>query len=130
MQQQMKVVHVPSSSSVGGASSSSDVNAFTKAKKKPRKRRNQSSYSPANLGPRGKECENCGREHDLRKRENCPAFRRFCNKCGRRNHFANKYPQLRFSARPLSRNVHVLEDEYPEEVFNVHEVSAVSLDDS
>ena len=37
---------------------------------------------------------------------------------------------MRFSARPLSRNVHVLEEEYPEEVFKVHEVSAVSLDDS
>ena len=34
-------------------------------------------------------CEFCGREHDLAKRENCPAFGRSCNKCGKKNHFAN-----------------------------------------
>ena len=31
-------------------------------------------------------CEFCGRKHDLAKRENCPAFGRSCNKCGKKNH--------------------------------------------
>ena len=34
-------------------------------------------------------CEFCGREHDLAKRENCQAFGRSCNKCGKKNHFAS-----------------------------------------
>ena len=35
-----------------------------------------------------KECGNCGKTHDLRRRESCPAFRRTCAKCGKYNHFA------------------------------------------
>ena len=33
-------------------------------------------------------CQFCGLEHDLGKRENCPAFGRTCNKCDKKNHFA------------------------------------------
>lgn len=35
-----------------------------------------------------KECGNCGKAHDLKRRESCPAFRRRCSKCGKYNHFA------------------------------------------
>ena len=31
---------------------------------------------------------NCGKTHDLRRRESCPAFRRTCAKCGKYNHLA------------------------------------------
>ena len=37
-----------------------------------------------------KPCQNCGRKHDLRRREYCPAFGKTCNKCQKRNHFAAK----------------------------------------
>ena len=30
-----------------------------------------------------KECGNCGKAHDLKRRESCPAFRRTCSKCGK-----------------------------------------------
>ena len=36
------------------------------------------------------ECSNCGRQHDTRKREQCPAFGKSCRKCQTRNHFAIK----------------------------------------
>ena len=37
-----------------------------------------------------RECWNCGRTHELYKREQCPAFGKVCNKCHKRNHFAAK----------------------------------------
>lgn len=36
------------------------------------------------------ECPNCGRQHDTRKKEQCPAFGKYCRKCKKRNHFAVK----------------------------------------
>ena len=36
------------------------------------------------------QCQNCGRRHDLRRRESCPAFGKTCNKCQKRNRFAVK----------------------------------------
>ena len=36
------------------------------------------------------ECSNCGRQHDTRKREQCPAFGKSSRKCQKRNHFAIK----------------------------------------
>ena len=35
-------------------------------------------------------CWHCGRKHDTRKRELCPAFGKLCNRCHKSNHFANK----------------------------------------
>ena len=70
-----------------------------------------------------KECGNCGKTHDLEKKENCPAHGKTCNNCGKSNHFAAK-------CRSMSRSrpqVHVTE---PEEIFSISEVAAVSLDDS
>ena len=37
-----------------------------------------------------RECGNCGRRHDLQKRELCPAYGKSCNKCHKMNHFAAK----------------------------------------
>ena len=39
---------------------------------------------------RGRECWNCGRRHDLQKRELCPAYGKTCNKCHKINLFAVK----------------------------------------
>ena len=36
------------------------------------------------------ECWNCGRRHNVRKRELCPAYGKTCNKCYKPNHFAAK----------------------------------------
>ena len=75
-------------------------------------------------GPLTKQCQSCGRRHDLRRREFCPAFGKTCNKCNKGNHFA---------AKCLSKGnpvVHPLATEEPEddEVFETHTVG--SLDDS
>lgn len=37
-----------------------------------------------------RECWNCGRRHELSKRELCPAYGKTCNKCRKQNHFAAK----------------------------------------
>jgi len=38
----------------------------------------------------GRECWNCGRRHDLQKRELCPAYGKACRRCHKMNHFAAK----------------------------------------
>ena len=78
----------------------------------------------------GNSCEFCGREHDLAKRENCPTFGRSCNKCGKKNHFANVC--FGHAPKPTTRThpVYCFEDELSDEVFGVEEISAVTLDDS
>ena len=82
MVQQMKVVG-DAGLSVADAG---NVNAVSKKPKRGKRRRGRGSR---NANTRGNSCEFCGREHDLAKRENCPAFGRSCNKCGKKNHFAN-----------------------------------------
>ena len=82
MVQQMKVVG-DAGLSVADAG---NVNAVSKNPKRGKRRRDRGSR---NDNTRGNSCEFCGREHDLTKRENCPAFGRSCNKCGKKNHFAN-----------------------------------------
>ena len=53
-----------------------------------------------------------------------------CNKCGKKNRFANvcfeHLPKPRYRARP----VHCFKSELSDEVFGVEEISAVTLDDS
>ena len=44
-------------------------------------------------------CPNCGRPHDTRHRESCPAFGKACRKCGKRNHFAAKCRRQRTSSK-------------------------------
>ena len=62
-------------------------------------------------------CEFCGHEHDLGKRENCPAFGRTCNKCDKKNHFA----KVCFGCAPKptthTRPVYCFKDELSDEVF-------------
>ena len=78
----------------------------------------------------GNSCEFWGREYDLAKRENCPTFGRSCNKCGKKNHFANVC--FGHALKPTTRThpVYCFEDELWDEVFGVEEISAVTVDDS
>ena len=64
------------------------------------------------------------------KREKCPAFGRSCNKCGKKNHFANVC--FGHAPKPTTRThpVYCFEDELSDKVFVVEEISAVTLDDS
>ena len=82
------------------------------------------------LARRKNSCEFRGREHDLAKCENCLGYGKSCNKCGKKNHFANMCfghaPKPRYRARP----VNCFKYELSEEVFGVEEISAVTLDDS
>ena len=72
-------------------------------------------------GRRGKECKNCGYQHP-ENRESCPALRKECRKCRKRNHFAS---------RCKSKEVKLtdLEDDEAGEMYQI-EVSTVRLDDS
>ena len=67
MVQQMRVVG-DASLSVADAG---NVNAVSKKPKRGKRRRGRGSR---NANTRGNSCEFCGREHDLAKRENCPAL--------------------------------------------------------
>ena len=57
--------------------------------KKPKRGKCRCSGGSRNANTWGNGCEFCGREHDLGKRENCPAFGRTCNKCDK-----SQSPQL------------------------------------
>ena len=83
-----------------------------------------------------KECGNCGKTHDLGRRESCPAFRRTCAKCGKYNHFA---AVCRSSAlvdenthRQTARVVELNETEETEchKIYGISDIAAVQLDDS
>ena len=104
-----------------------NVNAVSKKPKRGKRRRSRGSR---NANTWGNSCEFCGREHDLAKRENCPAFGRSCNKCGKKNHFAHLC--FGHAPKPTTRThpVYCFEDELSDEVFRVEEISAVTLDDS
>ena len=104
-----------------------NVNAVSKKPKRGKRRRGRGSR---NANTRGNSCEFCGREHDLAKRENCPAFGRSCNKCGKKNHFANVC--FGHAPEPTTRThpVYCFEYELSDKVFGVEEISAVTLDDS
>ena len=123
MVQQMKVV--------GDAGLSvadiGNVNAVSKKPKRGKRRRGRGSR---NANTRENSCEFCEREHDLAKRENCPAFGRSSNKCGKKNHFTNVC--FGHAPKPTTRKhpVYCFEDELSDEVFGVEEISAVMLDDS
>ena len=80
MVQQMRVV-----SDAGlSVADAGKVNAVSKRPKRGKRGRGRGSR---NANTRGNSCEFCGREHDLAKRENCPAFGRSCNKCGKKKSF-------------------------------------------
>ena len=104
-----------------------NVNAVSKKPKRGKRRRGRGSR---NANTRGNSCEFCGREHDLAKLENCPAFGRSCNKCGKKNHFAKVC--FGHAPKPTTHThpVYCFEDELSDEVFGVEGISAVTLDDS
>lgn len=77
----------------------------------------------------GRECWNCGRRHDLQKRELCPAYGKACRKCHKMNHFAAK---CRSRGSPSVRPVistGIEEQEDTEEIFQTYS-STTNLDDS
>ena len=107
-----------------------DAGSVNAVSKKPKRGKHRRGRGSRNANTRGNSCEFCGREHDLAKRENCPAFGRSCNKCGKKNHFANVC--FGHAPKPTTRThpVYCFEDELSDEVFRVEEISAVTLDDS
>ena len=77
----------------------------------------------------------CGCMHDVRKRENCPAFGKKCNMCNKQSHFANVCFGSVPKSSQRSNGVHYLEGGFSDdgsldEVFGVEEISVVTLDDS
>ena len=75
----------------------------------------------------GKTCKFCGKLHEFKK-ELCPAYGRFCSKCGKRNHFSalcrnTKSEQLNYSELQSSDEEEVLlalqrhEEDYPKKIF-------------
>ena len=81
-------------------------------------------HPPQKTSKEGKtlrECWNCGRRHELYKRELCPAYGKTCNKCHKQNHFAAKC-----RSKPAAQTVKAVEDD---EVFQTH-VDGSGVDDS
>ena len=76
MSAQLKVVEESSPSPI--------VSAIDKDKEKTKRQEG----SPDTRWSR--ECWNCGRRHDVQKRELCPAYSKRCSKCHKMNHFAAK----------------------------------------
>ena len=78
--------------------------------------------APTKDGSNTRECWNCGRRHDFRKRELCPAYGKTCNKCHKQNHFAAK---CRSKSTPKS----VKSVEESDEIYQTH-VPGTRIDDS
>ena len=76
---------------------------------------------PTKEGKTLRECWNCGRRHELYKRESCPAYGKTCNKCHKQNHFAAKC-----CSKPSTQTVKAVEDD---EVFQTH-IEGSGVDDS
>ena len=74
------------------------------------------------------DCPNCGRQHDNRRRDLCPAFGKTCRKCQKRNHFAIKCRSQQGSsgARAVDENE---EEEEDSEAFPL-QLPVHCLDDS
>ena len=123
MVQQMRVV--------GDAGLSvADAGNGNAVSKKPKRGKRRHIHGSRNANMWGNSCEFCRREPDLAKQENCPAFGRSCNMCGKKNHFANVC--FGHAPKPTTHThpVYCFEDELSDEVFGVQEISAVTLDDS
>ena len=65
-------------------------------------------------------CSKCGRRHDLRQKESCPAFGKQCHQCRRRDHFAAKC-----KSAVKERSVRVVDAESAKEVFTLSGVSKI-----
>ena len=71
-----------------------------------------------------KECGNCGRVHDVTRKEQCPAYLKECRKCGKLSHFSAK---CRSNKKQIAPKIRAVDDESDGEVFSV---STRQLDDS
>ena len=69
-----------------------------------------------------RECWNCGRRHDFRKRELCPTYGKTCNKCHKPNHFAAKC-----RSKSASKLVKLVEES--DEIYQTH-IAGTDIDDS
>ena len=65
-------------------------------------------------------CSKCGRRHDLREKETCPAFGKRWHHCQRMDHFAAKC-----NTTVKQRSVRVVDAESDEEVFTLSGVSKI-----
>ena len=65
-------------------------------------------------------CSKCGRRHDLREKETCPAFGKRCHQCQRMEHFAGKCNNT-----VKQRSVRVADAESDEEVLTLSGVSKI-----
>jgi len=76
------------------------------------------------------ECRNCGRKHDIQRRDMCPAFGKTCRKCQKRNHFAVKCrSQRRDPGIRVVEESHIPEGDAREETFPL-QLSVHCLDNS
>lgn len=115
MQAQMKLVGDATESETNKVDQERTSNV-RKPKKNMRRRQQQSQR-----GRNWRECDNCGYQH-MENLESCPALRKECLKCGKRNHFIAKCKSKEVKAADL-------EDEEASEMYQT-DVAAVELDDS
>ena len=116
MQKQMKVVGNNSDVSVSAVYSSN------KGGKAPQRKKEFNKQRPM------KECANCGKQHDMTKKENCPAYLKACRKCGKLSHFARK---CRSSKRVNgNNNVKAVEIDNNKSEDECFEVTTAGIDDS
>lgn len=76
-----------------------------------------------------KTCYKCGRQHDFRKKQNCPAYGTVCKKCGKKNHWeaqcqGGKQPSLKQTPH---KKVHAqIEDQSNDQDFL--DIGAIQID--
>ena len=81
--------------------------------------------------PQTKDCGNCGKQHDWKTKEQCPAHGKTCNNCGKANHFAAKCRSKRsFPQQHQRQAVRTVAEVATEEVFSTYEVATANLNDS
>ena len=132
--EQMKIVEE--------SSESKQVNAVNQpSKREPRasSERYGFKFQPTHEGKNAatQECGNCGKTHDAKKRESCPAYRRTCSKCGKYNHFAAMC-RSRGAWADRNKNSQTVravdheetEDTECDEIYSISDIAAVQLDDS
>ena len=86
--------------------------------------------------PQMVDCKFCGQHHEKSKHK-CPAYGRYCSKCGKPNHFAKKCKTGNHSGgarKGPKKSVHQIEEDYDSEcdssaseVLTVHQVNNVQL---
>lgn len=118
---------------VGNDTSSTSVHAVGQGKRsgKFRNKNKKNTTIKESNGIR-KECQNCGREHEL-SREHCPAYQKACHNCGKLNHFEVKCrSRKRADKKKQKPFVQAIENhsDSETEVFNTDHISSIDLDDS